>query len=80
MHLDIIECQKPMPPQYVVLEPLLGESLPLNSCVTYKCRQGFEPGNQLTAVCMNDSTWSPSPTDHVCRGDYSSNYYLLSMF
>ena len=62
-----------MPPQYVILEPLLEEFLALNSTVTYKCKRGFEPRKQFTAACMNDSTWSPSPTDHVFTGDCLSN-------
>ena len=61
-------CQKPMLPQHAILEPLMEESFALNSSVTYKCKSGFEPREQFTAVCMNDSTWSPSP-DHVCTGD-----------
>ena len=58
-----------MPRQHVILEPSLGEILALNSSVTYKCKRGFEPRDQFTAVCMDDSTWSPSPTDHNCTGD-----------
>ena len=68
-----------MPPQHVILEPFLEENLPLNSRVTYKCRQGFQPRHQITAVCMNDTMWSPSPTDHVCTGDCSSNNIIIEL-
>ena len=57
-----------MPPQHGILEPLSGEVLALNSSVTYKCKRGFVPRDQFIAVCMNDTTWSPNPTDHNCTG------------
>ena len=79
-----------MAPQNVILEPLFEDFLALNSSVTYKCRQGFEPKDQFTAVCTNDTTWSPNPIDHVCTGDFLllltlairarlSNYNIVSV-
>ena len=73
-------CQKPMPPQHVILEPLSEEFLALNSSVTYKCRQGFEPRDQFTAVCMSDGTWFPKPTDHVCTGDCLSILSIITVY
>ena len=77
-------CQKPIPPQHGILEPLLREQFVENSEVTYKCKRGFEPRDQFTAVCMRDTTWSPSPADHNCTGItqcYRSNlqYIVLNV-
>ena len=66
-----------MPPQQVILEPLLEEFLVLNTNVTYKCKRGFEPRGQFTAVCISDGTWFPNPTDHVCTGDCLSNLSII---
>ena len=63
------QCLQPMPPQHGILEPLIRDIMDPNFNVTFKCRRGFEPSEQFTAICLNNGTWSPSPTNHVCTGD-----------
>ena len=72
-----IICLKPAPPLNGVLEPLLKEFVFPNSNVTFKCKRGFEPSEKFTTVCLENGTWSPSPVNHVCTGDYKPNYSLL---
>lgn len=38
------------------------------SQISFRCQTGLEPSDSVTSVCDRGGVWSPSPTNHKCRG------------
>ena len=71
-------------------EPQLDSSITSyynNTCsemlLTFWCKTGWSPSEQITARCTTEQQWAPDPANHICEGDQHSvciivhNYYEL---
>ena len=70
---------------FVIFIPMQADcgdpSLPLNgfvmaydstlegSQIVFQCSPGFAPLQEIMSVCMADGSWTPDPTELVCRGN-----------
>lgn len=44
-----------------------------NTCseilLTFWCKAGWSPNEQITSGCTTGRQWTPDPFDHICNGD-----------
>ena len=64
-----VQCAQPLTSLNVSIEGYSNYRVE-GSQMTYTCKSGLQPTNQLVSNCTNTGEWLPDPSELICQSKY----------
>ena len=67
LYFPFTDCGNPSPANGVSINPYTATTI--GSAITFQCKDGLIPVEEVSASCGMDGEWHPDPSLHVCGND-----------
>ena len=64
--LPTVNCGTPTAPENGSIDPY--QNTTEGAEIVFRCNTGFDPAENMTAVCEANASWNPDPATVVCTG------------